>query len=125
MECQRRNGYEDDGAKVGTRRESWSGTIPTTPRTGESGVDKRCNQGTDIEQHIASRTSGKEDEICDTALSEFEMLEFRTTVMVPPSLLPTTDVTKEKATIWKAVGESDPKGLVAAKLLQGQVEFSC
>jgi hypothetical protein len=54
------------------------------------------------------------DEDSDNALSEFELPELRTTVMVPPSLLPSTGVTKEIATNWMAPRRSGPTAIVAA-----------
>ena len=42
------------------------------------------------------------DEDSDDALSEFELPEIRTTVMVPQSLLPSVGITKNIPTNWKA-----------------------
>lgn len=54
------------------------------------------------------------DEDSDDALSEFELPELRTTVMVPQSLLPSAGVTKEIPTNWKAPCGSGPTARVAA-----------
>jgi hypothetical protein len=50
----------------------------------------------------------------DNALSEFELPELRTTVMVPPSLLQPVGVTKEIPTNWTAPCESGPQAIAAA-----------
>ncbi|THU95336.1 hypothetical protein K435DRAFT_839559 [Dendrothele bispora CBS 962.96] len=55
--------YGIDGAKAETRRESWSEAISGMPDTGEPGVDKDVNEGTDTEQRAAGGTGGKEDDI--------------------------------------------------------------
>ncbi|KXN92373.1 hypothetical protein AN958_08092 [Leucoagaricus sp. SymC.cos] len=54
------------------------------------------------------------DEDSDDALSEFELPELRTTVMVPPSLLPSAGTTKEIPTNWKAPHGYSPTATVAA-----------